>query len=125
MTMTIRGGLDFIVHSALASYDHSVTRPLSHSEAPSPAGLLIDLVNCWNQVSRDECQKELERIPTLHGILPYFDLMYSTPNRCVFKSPDGSTDFFLQEDGSPKATPSCISSLASSYPFSSVVSTLA
>jgi hypothetical protein len=35
----------------------------------------------------------------------HFDLMYSNPNRCYFHCPDGTLDFFLQENGFPQGNP--------------------
>jgi hypothetical protein len=56
-------------------------------------------------MSRDECKDVLESEPRFHALLNYFDLMYSNPKRCYFRTPDGNLDFFLQEDGFPQGDP--------------------
>jgi hypothetical protein len=103
--LTIRGGLDFLVHSANCQFETFITTPTANNLPPQRAAILIDLINCWNQMSRDAVRKKIESEPTLHGLLHYFDLMYEAPNKCFFHRPDGTLDFFIQEDGFPQGDP--------------------
>jgi hypothetical protein len=67
---------------------------------------MINLINCRNQMSRDLALKRSESESTLHGLVHYFDLMYEPPpNNCFFHRPDGTLDFFVQEDGFPQGVP--------------------
>jgi hypothetical protein len=100
--MGVRGGLDYIIHTALAQYDTSIADRLSQSLPHSHACLLLDLTNCWNQVSREAALEELHSNPCLHILLPYFELMYQPPNLCYFYTPDGTVQSFTQEDGFPQ-----------------------
>jgi hypothetical protein len=103
--LTIRGGLDFLTHTANCQHDAFITQPLSTNLPPQRAGIFVDLVNCWNQMSREEALDVLESEPRFHSLVHYFDLMYENPNRCFFHRPDGSLDFFIQEDGFPQGDP--------------------
>jgi hypothetical protein len=50
--MSMRSGLNFMAHTATCQFDSFITKPFSNHLPPDRASLLIDLVNCWNQVSR-------------------------------------------------------------------------
>jgi hypothetical protein len=66
---------------------------------------LTSQANCWNQMSREECEDVLESKPRFHALIHYFNLMYSSPNHCYFRKPDETLDHFLQEDGFPQGGP--------------------
>jgi hypothetical protein len=103
--MSIRGGLDFIVHSASSQFDTSIDTPMTALHPPSRAGLFIDLTNAWNRVSRDAAYDENLQHPSLSSLRHYFSLMYGAPNKCFFKLPGGTLGHFLQEDGFPQGDP--------------------
>jgi hypothetical protein len=103
--MGVRSGLDFIIHTALAQYGSSIADRLSQALPPSRACLLLDLTNCWNQVSCEAALAELHSDPRLHLLLPYFELVYQPSNRCFFHTPNGTVQSFTQEDGFPQGDP--------------------
>jgi hypothetical protein len=99
--VAIPGGIDFLLHSAQAQLHQYIDRPVKAGESPHRALLLMDIVNMFKEVSRDAAQRALATQPHFQALLPYFDLMYGSANRCYFTTPDGSTDFFLQHEGFP------------------------
>jgi hypothetical protein len=54
--------------------DSSITTPLANNLPPNRAGIFIDLVNCWNQMSREAALETLESEPHFHALVP-IDLM--------------------------------------------------
>ena len=103
--VAVSGGIDFMSHLATAQFDNFIAKPLKAGKAPTRALLLLDIINMFNQLSRDAARDALAAEPTLHSILPYFDLMYSTANYCYFTRPDGTLDYFAQEEGFPQGDP--------------------
>jgi hypothetical protein len=103
--VAVSGGIDFMFHLATAQFDNFITKPLQADKPPTRALLLLDIVNMFNQLSRDAARDALESEPILHSILPYFDLMYSSANYCYFSRPDGTLDYFAQEEGFPQGDP--------------------
>jgi hypothetical protein len=67
---------------ALTQFDDGILRPISLNLPPSRLGVIIDFINCWNNVSREACLEQLEDNEELRDLIPYFRLMYSLPNRC-------------------------------------------
>jgi hypothetical protein len=103
--IAIQGGIDFLLHSAQAQVYQYIDRPMESKLPPHRALLLLDIVNMFNEVSRDAARSILSKQPHFQALLPYFDLMYGSANRCYFTTPDGSTDFFLQHEGFPQGDP--------------------
>jgi hypothetical protein len=103
--VAIPGGINFLLHTSQAQLFQYIDRPLEAGTCPHRALLLLDIVNMFNEVSRDSARKALEQTNHFHALLPYFDLMYGAANRCYFTTPDGTTDFFLQHEGFPQGDP--------------------
>ena len=103
--MSIRGGLDYLYHMALTLFDDGIQQPISNQLPPSRVGLIIDFINCWNNASRDACLEQLHDHEELRPLIPYFTLMYGQPTHCYYRCPDGSLNFFLQEEGFPQGDP--------------------
>jgi hypothetical protein len=92
------------VHTTNCQFDSFITK-LHTAALPNYACILVDLVNCWNQISQEAgALNVIEPDPCLHTLVHYFDLMYDNPNLCFFHCPNGSIDSFTQEDGFPRAT---------------------
>jgi hypothetical protein len=103
--IAISGGIDFLLHSAQAQLHQYIDRPLASNQAPHRALLSLDITNMFNAVSRDAARAVLANNSQFHALLPYFDLMYGSSNRCFFTCPDGSSDYFLQHEGFPQGDP--------------------
>jgi hypothetical protein len=103
--VAIPGGINFLLHSAQAQLYQYIDRPTEANKSPHRALLLLDIVNMFNEVSRDAARKILSTQPHFSALLPYFDLMYGSANRCYFTTPEGMTDFFLQHEGFPQGDP--------------------
>jgi hypothetical protein len=103
--IAIPGGIDFLLHSAQAQLYQYIDRPIMANKSPHRALLLLDIVNMFNEVSRNAARKILSTQPHFQALLPYFDLMYGSANRCYFTTPEGTTDFFLQHEGFPQGDP--------------------
>jgi hypothetical protein len=73
--------------------------------APTRALLMLDITNMFNAVSRDACRSVLERNDKFQPLLPLFDMLYSKPNLCWYRKPDGTFATFDQEEGFAQGCP--------------------
>ena len=103
--IAVHGGIEFLIHSAQAQLDHYIQQPIANANNPHRALLLLDIVNMFNETSRDCAKDVLLSQPQFRSILPYFDLMYGDANHCYFRTPDGTQDSFLQHEGFPQGDP--------------------
>jgi hypothetical protein len=99
--IAISGGLDFICHSTQAQLSTFMPDP-QHS---SRALLTLDITNMFNAISRQACRYQLSKFSTIHSLLPFFDLLYATPNTCWHKSPDSHHANFPQWEGFAQGCP--------------------
>jgi hypothetical protein len=97
--------IELLIHSAQIQLNQYIQQPIDNHQHPQRALLLLDIVNMFNETSRDCAKDVLLSHPEFHPLLPYFDLMYGTYNECFYKTPDGAQDRFLQHEGFPQGDP--------------------
>jgi hypothetical protein len=103
--IAVKGGIELLIHSAQIQLNQYIQQPIDNHQHPQRALLLLDIVNMFNETSRDCAKDVLLSHPEFHPLLPYFDLMYGTYNECFYKTPDGAQDRFLQHEGFPQGDP--------------------
>jgi hypothetical protein len=61
----------------------------------------------FNEINRDVCRLQLHSYPELKQILPYFDLLYQSPNTCWYKAAEtgGKYRQFRQTKGFTQGCP--------------------
>lgn len=101
LAINVPGGLDFIVHSTQAQIQHYITTP----QHPTRALLTLDITNMFNAISRRACCHTISQNPTLHALLPVFDLLYHTSNTCWYQTDTHSYDHFPQPEGFTQGCP--------------------
>jgi hypothetical protein len=94
LAINVPGGLDFIIHSTQAQIQHYIDIP-----NPTRALLTLDITNMFNAISRQACRHTISQNPTLHALLPVFDLLYRTSNTCWYQTDTQSYDNFPQPEG--------------------------
>jgi hypothetical protein len=99
--ISISGGLDFICHATQAQLSTFMPDP-QHS---TRALLTLDITNMFNAISRQACRYQISKFSTIHPLLPFFDLLYYTPNTCWHKSPDTHHANFPQWEGFAQGCP--------------------
>jgi hypothetical protein len=97
------GGLDFFVHSAHCQYDTFIAKPLNAGQSPTQAGIFIDLINCWNQMSPANVKMYLRLNPASMSCSN--TLISCTPTQTAATSGPMETLTFFQEDGFPQGDP--------------------
>jgi hypothetical protein len=65
----------------------------------------LDIVNMFNAVSRESARSALAQHPKFRGLLPFFDLIYGEPNKCWYRKPDNTWDYFYQHEGFAQGCP--------------------
>jgi hypothetical protein len=105
--IAIKGGLEFIVHEAQAQhYVYRRTPPNNNGKPGKRVLLLLDISNMFKEISRDACRLQIFTNPKFKPILPYFDLLYSSPNTCWYKDAEtGKYQQFLQHEGFTQGCP--------------------
>lgn len=101
----IRGGLDTLVHLTQVMLDKYITSLQKQGKSPTHALLLLDITNMFNAVSRESARATLLKHPAFRKLVPFFDLLYSEPNRCWYRRPNGTWTFFLQHEGYAQGCP--------------------
>jgi hypothetical protein len=101
MGIAIPGGLDFICHTTQAQLQLFMPTPQQSQRAL----LMLDITNMFNAVSRDACRHILQTNPALQPLLPFFDLLYSVPNTCWYRTPDQTHNSFQQPEGFTQGCP--------------------
>ncbi|KAL7528024.1 hypothetical protein ACHAXR_002233, partial [Thalassiosira sp. AJA248-18] len=71
------GGMDFIVKASQLATERCITGPQCRGEAPTRSFVFLDLVNMFNEVSR-EVVFDIIRVKFPH-VLPLVDLLYRDP----------------------------------------------
>jgi hypothetical protein len=70
--IAIHGGIEFLIHSAQTQLDHYIRQPMASKALPQCALLLLDIVNMFNETSREHAKDVLLSKPQFHGLIPYF-----------------------------------------------------
>ena len=99
--IALRGGLDFILHMTRANIDRYLNKP----NDPTRVLLLLDIKNMFNSCSRAAVRDLLATHQAFRPLLPFFDFLYGTPNRCYYFDHQGNVDFFTQEEGFAQGCP--------------------
>lgn len=112
----VKGGTDFVINATQAQVDHFVNPQddtaydttndealLDPQRPPTRALISLDIKNMFNSVSRKRCHEIL--VECFPGLVPFFDLLYSTANKCNYKRADGTAASREQEEGFAKGCP--------------------
>eukprot|EP00797_Seminavis_robusta_P007318 Sro14_g010511.1 (364) ;mRNA; f:70576-71733 len=98
--IAVKGGLDFMVDVARTQLHRFVSCP-----DPSRALLLLDIKNMFNEVSRVAVRDFLVESPEFSCLVPLYDLLYSTPNKCHYFDDNNDLQYFLQQEGHAQGCP--------------------
>ena len=109
--IAVRGGIDFMIHTSRVLVERYL-KPNTESRT----AIALDLVNCWNNASREAAQDELAENPTLQQLLPFTELLYDHDVPCWYSGDQGTIQSFLQKEGHCQGCPmaptlSCLSML--------------
>jgi hypothetical protein len=98
----ISGGADIIIHSLMREVFSRVG--VDAPESLLAAILKLDFKNMFNSTSRELIREELDQ--HFPDLLYLFDLLYPLDGNCVwFTRPDGTGDWFRQEEGESQGCP--------------------
>jgi hypothetical protein len=98
----ISGGADIIIHSLMREVFARVG--IDAAESLLAAILKLDFINMFNSTSRELIREQLDQ--HFPDLLYLFDLLYPLEGNCVwFIRPDGTIDWFRQEEGESQGCP--------------------
>ncbi|KAL7533492.1 hypothetical protein ACHAXR_005267, partial [Thalassiosira sp. AJA248-18] len=95
--------MDFIVKASQLATERYITGPQQRGEAPTRCFVSLDLVNMFNEVSR-EVVFDIIRDKFPH-VLPLVDLLYCGPGTVFFKMADGTWNTQSVEEGLNQGCP--------------------
>ncbi|KAL7531480.1 hypothetical protein ACHAXR_004065, partial [Thalassiosira sp. AJA248-18] len=97
LAVGVNGGMDFIVKASQLATERYITGPQCRGEAPTRSFVSLDLVNMFNEVSR-EVMFYIIRVKFPH-VLPLVVLLYRDPGTVFFKMADGTLNTQTVEEG--------------------------
>jgi hypothetical protein len=93
----VEDGMDLIIKSSQLEMEKYITNPQKRGDAPTRCLISIDLVNMFNEISRDELFKVIEaEYPEL---VPLISMLYDNPGTVFYKMADGKWYIVHMEDG--------------------------
>ncbi|KAL7523745.1 hypothetical protein ACHAXR_000310, partial [Thalassiosira sp. AJA248-18] len=99
----IDSGMDFIVKSSQLAVEKYITTPQNKGRAPSRVFISLDLVNMFNELSRDTVFDIItSKYPEL---LPLVRMLYAEPGTVFFRMADGTWNKQMMEEGANQGCP--------------------
>jgi hypothetical protein len=95
----ISGGIDTIAHLTRILVDRHIKSPLLQTRVL----ISLDIINMFNSCSRETCQSAIsQHFPSL---LPFFDAICNSDNKCWYINHLSKWDCFLQTEGFAQGCP--------------------